>query len=64
MFPYTEEPWDDCLETLKNGVSAGRLKWDLPMRPEALLWAAETEGGGENMLERAQGISKVLSGPR
>ena len=62
MFPYTEEPWDDCLEALESGVSASRLKWDSIPRPDALVWAAETEGGDESMLDRAQGVSEVLSG--
>lgn len=45
LIDYTEEPWMDCLEAVRSGLSARRLKWDMPMRPEALLWAGETEDG-------------------
>lgn len=46
LIAYTEEPWLDCLEKLRSGRSASRLQWGLPIRPEALLWAGETEEGG------------------
>ncbi|WP_419847682.1 hypothetical protein [Candidatus Poriferisocius sp.] len=42
---FTEEPWLDCMEKLRSGVSASRLGWGLPIRPEALRWAGETETG-------------------
>ncbi len=64
MVAYTEEPWDDCLGMLETGVSASRLKWDSPIRPDALVWAAETEGkGGEDTMRRAQEASKALPVP-
>ena len=65
MIGYTEEPWDDCLKMLEDGVSASRLQWDLPIRPDALAWASETEGqDGEYMLHRIREISKALPVPR
>ena len=42
-FRYTEEPWHECLEHLRNGQSAIKLGWDLPVRSSMLRWAAETE---------------------
>ena len=58
MLPYTEEPWDECLDTLERGISAQKLKWNSPINPDALLWAAETEAA--DIEEAAQDISKVL----
>lgn len=42
-FRYTEEPWHECLEHLRNGQSATKLGWKLPVRSSMLRWAAETE---------------------
>ncbi len=46
MFEYTEEPWHECLDHLVIGISAKKLGWGGPnilIRPQMLIWAAETE---------------------
>jgi len=39
----TEEPWHECLERFRNGISMRRLPWQARIRSEKLRWAAETE---------------------
>ena len=43
MLYYSEEPWHECLERFRCGVSSTRLGWHPSIRPRLLEWAAETE---------------------
>ncbi len=39
----SEEPWHECLDSIRDRSYANRLRWDSTIRPEKLQWAAEAE---------------------
>ncbi|MDE0578253.1 MAG: hypothetical protein OXI29_00145 [bacterium] len=43
VFWMSEEPWHECLDKIRSGVSMRCLPWCAPIRPDKLRWAAETE---------------------
>ncbi|MXW42075.1 MAG: hypothetical protein F4138_03305 [Acidimicrobiia bacterium] len=43
VFWMSEEPWHECLDKIRSGVSTRRMPWCAPIRPDKLRWAAETE---------------------
>ncbi len=58
----TEEPWHECLERFRNGISMGRLRWQAPIRADKLEWAAETDDGATvETLHMVQEISSAVA---
>ena len=57
----TEEPWQECMEMFRRGISMRSLPWHVPVCAEKLRWAAETEAGvTEESLHLVQEISSAV----
>lgn len=62
LFWMSGEPWHECLEGIRSGRYAERLRWTSVIRPQRLQWAAETEEGvSVETLHRVEEIVEVLA---